>query len=164
MQLIGLNGGAGGMFSAPSSDPLILALTRGGRASPVKGRNPLARRKSSCENFCIFFFLLICGRQCLFLPPACERAFWSIIWVGNMQTISLSFFEDRICSQVGFNPVYFDTSNRTQVKQVMLWKVKKKKFLSNFTFYHFICSSIILSVTVLKSMFLRRNQIDIIVS
>lgn len=81
-----------------------------------------------------------------------------------MQTISLSFFEDRICSQVGFNPVYFDTSNRTQVKQVMLWKVKKNKILSNFTFYHFICSSIILSVTVLKSMFLRRNQIDIIVS
>lgn len=158
MQLIGLNGGAGGMFSAPSSDPLILALTRGGRASPVKGRNPLARRKSSCENFCIFFFLLICGRQCLFLPPACEHAFWSIIWVGNMQTISLSFFEDRICSQVGFNPVYFDTSNRTQVKQVMLWKVKK--ILSNFTFYHFIGSSIMLSVTVLKSMFL----IDIIVS
>lgn len=44
-----------------------------------------------------------------------------------MQTISLSFFEDRICSQVGFNPVYFDTSNRTQVKQVMLWKVKDFK-------------------------------------
>lgn len=44
MQLIGLNAGAGGMFSAPSSDPLIMALTRGGRASPEKGRNPLARK------------------------------------------------------------------------------------------------------------------------
>lgn len=40
----------------------------------------------------------------------------------------------------------------------------KKKNLTNFTFYQFIGSSIMLSVTVLKSMFLRRNQIDIIVS
>lgn len=29
MQLTGLNAGAGGMFSAPSSDPLLLALIRG---------------------------------------------------------------------------------------------------------------------------------------
>lgn len=35
MQLIGLNVGAGGMFSAPSSDPVIMAL-RGGRPSPEK--------------------------------------------------------------------------------------------------------------------------------
>lgn len=64
-----------------------------------------------------------------------------------MQTISLSFFEDRICSQVGFNPVYFDTSNRTQVKQVMLWKVKKKfkqfYLLSFYRFkYYALCNSI----------------------
>lgn len=39
MQLIGLNGGAGGMFSAPSSDPLILALTRGGRASHLYSKH-----------------------------------------------------------------------------------------------------------------------------
>lgn len=36
MQLTGLNAGAGGMFSAPSSDPLIMALIRGGIASPAK--------------------------------------------------------------------------------------------------------------------------------
>lgn len=36
MQITGLNAGAGGMFSAPSSDPLIMALIRGKNASPVK--------------------------------------------------------------------------------------------------------------------------------
>lgn len=36
MKLTGLNAGAGGMFSAPSSDPLIMALIRGGNASPEK--------------------------------------------------------------------------------------------------------------------------------
>lgn len=38
IQLTGLNAGAGGLFSAPSSDPLIMALIRGGKASPEKER------------------------------------------------------------------------------------------------------------------------------
>lgn len=80
MQLTGLNAGAGGMFSAPSSDPLLLALIGGWESVSWKGRNPLARQ---IELFWKLF--LISGSFCL---SASEYASSSIICVGNMQTIS----------------------------------------------------------------------------
>lgn len=64
MPLTGLNAGAGGMFSAPSSDPLILVLIMGGKRASWKGRNPLGRR---IDLFWKLLFL-ISGRHCLSQP------------------------------------------------------------------------------------------------
>lgn len=46
----------------------------------------------------------------------------------------------------------------------MLWKVKKNFFFKAILPFIILYVQVLFSVTVLKSMFLRRNQIDIIVS
>ncbi|KAK5603906.1 hypothetical protein CRENBAI_026328 [Crenichthys baileyi] len=102
MQLTGLNAGTGGMFSAPSSDPLIMALIRGGNASPEKEGIPLARQLDLFSK--TPFFPLITGKHtpsdsqriCIFKHHLCgQYAKPSLLFLktGLQSSITSSIFD-----------------------------------------------------------------------
>ena len=79
-----------------------MALIKGGRASPVKGRNPLARQIESSFEKNFFSISGIC-------LSASEHASPSIISCGQYANYPSSLLEDWIA--VTYNLLHFDISN-----------------------------------------------------
>lgn len=116
MQLAGLNAGTGGMFSAPSSDPLIMALIGGGNASPEKEGIPLARQLDLfSKSLFLFFSPLITGkhtpsdsqRKCIFKHHLCgQYAKPSLLLKTGLQSSITSSIFDISNWATSFKPTW----------------------------------------------------------